>query len=100
MKVVWSVTALRDFDRLIAYIAARNPYAAARITTLIDRTARELGALQTGRQGRVAGTYEKIVSGLPYVMAYAIAPPPDADGVVILRIIHGARNWPPGQWPR
>jgi toxin ParE1/3/4 len=100
MKVVWSATALRVFERLIAYIAARNPDTAARIAALIDRTARELGALQIGRHGRVAGTYEKIVSGLPYVMAYAIAPSPAADGVVILRIIHGARNWPPGQWPR
>lgn len=100
MKVVWSATALDDFDRTIAYLAERNPNAAARVAERIDRTARALRALPTGRPGRVAGSYEKIVPGLPYIIAYAIGPPGSGNSLVILRVIHGARDWPSGQWPR
>lgn len=101
MKVVWSAAALDDFDRSIAFIAAKNPDAAARVADRIDRAARTLARLPTGRHGRVAGTYEKLVTGLPYVLAYALAPSPGGDDtVVILRVIHGARDWSPGRWPR
>ena len=56
--------------------------------------------MATGRPGRVAGTYEKVVPGLPYILAYAIQPLPDsAELIVILRTIHGARDWPKGKWP-
>jgi toxin ParE1/3/4 len=101
MKVVWSAAALDDFDRSIAFIAAKNPDAAARVADRIDRAARALGKLPTGRQGRVAGTYEKLVTGLPFVLAYALAPTSGGDdALVILRVIHGARDWPPGRWPQ
>jgi toxin ParE1/3/4 len=96
MKVVWAATALQDFEHAIAFIAERNPNAAARVAERIDRAARGLGAMQTGRPGRVAGTYEKVVIGLPYIVAYTVGP----AEIVILRVIHGARDWPRGQWPR
>jgi toxin ParE1/3/4 len=66
------------------------------VTERIDRAARDLGAMQIGRPGRVVGTYEKVVTGLPYIVAYAVEP----AEVIILRVIHGARDWPPGRWPR
>jgi plasmid stabilization system protein ParE len=98
MKVVWSEAALDDFDQLIAYIAERNATAADRVAAVIDRAVGRLGAMQTGRPGRVAGTYEKVVEGLPYIIAYGVTGARDA--VVILRVIHGARDWPAGKWPR
>ncbi|HXD47026.1 MAG TPA: type II toxin-antitoxin system RelE/ParE family toxin [Pseudolabrys sp.] len=94
MRVQWSIAALDDFDHAIAFIAARNPPAADRVTKAIDRAARELGRFQTGRSGRVSGTYEKPLPGLPYIIAYAID---RSDTVTILRVIHGARDWPPGR---
>jgi plasmid stabilization system protein ParE len=98
MRVIWSNAALDDFDQLIAYIAERNPVAADRVAATIDRSARRLGAMQTGRPGRVAGTYEKVVEGHPYIIAYVVT---DArDAIVILRVIHGARDWPADKWPR
>lgn len=96
MKVSWSASALHDFETAIAYIAERNPNAAQRVADVIDRAARELGRLQTGRPGRVSGTYEKVLPGLPYILAYAVR---ENEGVVILRVIHGSRDWPPGRWP-
>jgi toxin ParE1/3/4 len=101
MRVLWSAAALHDYSQLIATIASKNPDAADRVADAIEKTALELGSLQTGRRGRVSGTYEKIVPRLPYILAYAIAPTATADeNIVILHVIHGARDWPPGQWPR
>ena len=45
------------------------------------------------------GTYEKSVAGLPYVIAYSLAENAGAEAVVILCVIHKARNWPSGEWP-
>ena len=51
--------------------------------------------IPTGRPGRVPGTYEKSIAGLPYVAAYAR----QGEDVVVLRLVHTARNWPSGRWP-
>jgi plasmid stabilization system protein ParE len=98
--VVWSDSALDDVDALAAYIAADNPRAALRVLDRIEETIDNLAHMPTGRPGRVAGTYEKPVRNLPYIIAYALQPTPvRAARVVILRVIHGARNWPEGGWP-
>lgn len=99
--VVWSEAALDDMDDLTAYIAADNPVAALRVLDRIEDAAKRLGEMSIGRRGRVAGTYEKPVRRLPYIIAYAIrVPPTGREQVVILRVIHGARNWPDQAWPR
>ena len=98
--VVWSDSALDDMDSLAAYIAADNRTAALKVLGRIGRTVEKLSHTPTGRTGRVAGTYEKPVRGLPYIVAYAIQPKPrGGKRVVVLRVIHGARNWPEGEWP-
>jgi plasmid stabilization system protein ParE len=99
--VVWSESALDDLDSAIAYIAADNPVATRRVLDRIGTTGEGLGAVATGRPGRVAGTYEKSVRGLPYIIAYAIQPLAGGrERIVILRVIHGARNWAEGDWPK
>jgi plasmid stabilization system protein ParE len=46
------------------------------------------------------GTYEKSVTGVPYIIAYALHPARGSDeAVVILHVIHTARNWTPDAWP-
>lgn len=96
-SVLWSSSAVEDFDNAIAFIAERSPNAARRVAAGIDRTARDLGSIPTGRPGRVGGTYEKPVHGLPYLVAYTLTE--DDAVVVILRVIHSARNWPDESWP-
>jgi toxin ParE1/3/4 len=99
--VVWSENALDDTNELDTYIANNNPAAAGKVLDRIDLTAQRLGQLAIGRSGRVEGTYEKSVIGLPYVIAYAIRSLPGGmEQVVILRVIHTARNWPKGKWPK
>ena len=99
-RVVWAESAIRDLEGVIAFLAERNPTAAQRTVDQIERAGIRLGDMATGRPGRVAGTYEKVVPGLPHILAYAIQPLPDgAELIVILRAIHGARDWPKGKWP-
>ena len=98
--VFWAEDALDDLNSAIAYIAADNPPAALKVLDRIEATGEALGQVATGRRGRVAGTYEKSVRGLPYIIAYAIQPLPNGrERIVILRVIHGARNWAAGEWP-
>lgn len=99
-RVVWSEAALDDLDATIDYIAERNPAAARRVLEEVHSAAAFLGRKPIGRAGRVPGTFEKTVSGRRYIIAYAIDPTPDTgERVVILRVIHTARNWPAGNWP-
>jgi plasmid stabilization system protein ParE len=99
--VVWSESALDDADEIIAYIASDNPAAAVKVLDRLELTAQRLGRLAVGRAGRVEDTYEKSVVGLPYIVAYAIRPLTSGrEQLVILRVIHTARNWPKGKWPK
>lgn len=43
-----------------------------------------------GLPGRVAGTRELIVVGLPYIIVYRVT----AAAIHILHIFHGAQDWP------
>jgi len=56
---------------------------------------RRVGALDAfpyrGRAGRVDGTRELPLPGLPWVAVYAV----DDDVVTVLRLLHGAQAWPP-----
>jgi toxin ParE1/3/4 len=95
--VEWAETALTDLIVQVEYIAADNPEAAERVAATIRATGYALGEFATGHPGRVAGTYEKSVPRLPYIIAYALT---DSDKVVsVLRVIHTARNWSENQWP-
>ncbi|MBE0455385.1 MAG: type II toxin-antitoxin system RelE/ParE family toxin [Roseovarius sp.] len=97
--VRWSTDALTDLADQVAYIAAENPSAARRMADAIDKSALALGDMPTGRTGRVTGTYEKSVTGLPYILAYAITQAGGEETVAIVRVIHTARNWPAEKWP-
>ena len=99
-RVVWSADAGIEYRDIITYIARTNPQAAQTVGDKIRDSIESLAAMPTGRKGRVTGTYEKPVHGLPYIIAYALGD--DLTGheiLTVLRIIHGARNWPDEDWP-
>ena len=97
--VRWSTDALTDLADQVSYIAADNPSAARRVADAIDRTALALGDMPTGRPGRVTGTYEKSVTTLPYILAYAITQTGSEETVAIVRVIHTSRDWSAETWP-
>jgi plasmid stabilization system protein ParE len=94
-NVVWSVRALDDLALALDYIAEDSELNADLVADRIDATARSLGHMPIGRPGRVHGMYEKSVSRTPYIIAYALSD----RTVTVLRVIHGARDWPEGEWP-
>lgn len=97
--VRWSIEALEDLADQVSYIARDNPAAARRVADAIDRTALALGDMPTGRPGRLTGTYEKSVTGLPYIIAYVITQASGEEVVAIVRVIHTARDWAAERWP-
>ena len=89
-QVQWSDDALADLEQQIVHIARDNPEAARRVAQRMRETGDALSAFATGHPGRVAGTYEKSIAPLPYIIAYALS---EGDRVVtILRVIHTARD--------
>ncbi len=97
--VLWSRDALDDLKKRLIYIAADDPIAASRVVDRLRKAAAQLEDFATGRPGRVAGTYEKSVTGLPYIIAYEIVTRDAGEAVAIVRVIHTARDWPEETWP-
>ena len=97
--VVWSNAARDDYLGIIRFVAQANPDAAERVADTMDRVVANLGAMATGRPGRVTGTYEKVVPVLPYIVVYEVTDQPGGARIAILHVIHGARDWPDEGWP-
>ncbi|NTF08500.1 type II toxin-antitoxin system RelE/ParE family toxin [Agrobacterium rubi] len=92
MRVVWTKRALRELATIGDYIAEQNPRAAARIVRLIHKTTHDLLSSNPfiGRRGDIDGTRELVISGTPYIVAYAVS----GDDIQVLFVQHGAREWP------
>jgi len=75
----------------VEYIAADKPVAAAGVAQRIWDVSQLLADQPgLGRPGRVAGTRELVVPGLPFVLPYV----EDGNSVVILRVMHTSMRWP------
>jgi toxin ParE1/3/4 len=99
-RIVWSAVALDEFDGIIGYVARDDPLAADRVADRIERLIGTLADMPVGHKGRVAGTYEMVVSGLPYIIVYALGETPAGEQTLtILRVVHTSRHWPPDGWP-
>lgn len=74
------------------WIAHRDLMAAITVGDAIHAAVERLGRYpEVGRTGRVPTTRELVVTGTPYVVVYRV----DATAVLILRVLHGAQQWPP-----
>lgn len=91
MLVEWSRKALSNLDEAVEYIAADNPLAAATTAQRIWDFAQKLTDQPgLGRPGRVAGTRELVIPGLPFILPYV-----EKSGmIVILRVMHTSKKWP------
>ena len=89
----WRETARSDLLSIVDYISDDNPDAARRLKDEIEAKISKLPEHpKLYRRGRVAGTREMVVRA-NYVAVYA----EDARAVTILRVLHAAQQWPPGQ---
>ena len=91
MRLNWARDAANDLDSIEEYIGRDNPDAALRTLAEIVRQVEILTEHPgIGRPGRVEGTRELVIAGLPYVVAYLHR----GDTVTVLRVVHGAMKWP------
>ncbi len=90
-EVVWLSRARRHLTEIVGYIADDNPTAAISVKERIEQATAHLSTSpQMGRQGRIDGTRELIVAGLPYIIPHRLR----FGRVEILDVIHAARRQP------
>jgi toxin ParE1/3/4 len=91
MLIRWSTPATQQLAAAYEYSAADGEAAATEVANHIwdsvDIPARHPFA---GRNGRVPGTRELVISGTPFLVAYRI----EKNEVGILAVLHAAREWP------
>lgn len=86
----WTESAEADREELLDYIAQDNPLAAIKVGDEIERQIEGLLDFpEVGRTGRIDGTRELVITGLPYIVCYAVTD----KSITILRILHGRQQW-------
>jgi toxin ParE1/3/4 len=91
MRVRWTTDAADDLERICDYVARDRPEAARRLALDVVHAIEGLRAFPNcGRAGRVQGTRELVLTR-PFLAVYEVRD----EEVQVLRILHGARQWPP-----
>lgn len=91
MRIRWTRKALGNLEAAVKYMAADSPGNAREVAQKILDSIRLLsGQPGMGRPGRVIGTRELVIPGLPFIVPYA----EHDGGIVILRIVHTSMKWP------
>ncbi len=92
-ELEWVETARADLLAILDYISNENPDAAQRLKDDIEAKAGKLTEFpRLFRLGRIEGTREMVVWS-NFIVVYQ----EDAFTVRILRVLHAAQQWPPGQ---
>ncbi len=92
MKLIVRDAAACDLEKIYDFIAQDSSANAQHVVTRIHDAI--LKSIRTfpmiGRTGRIPGTRELTVSGLPYIVVYKVEAEPEA--VIILSVVHGAQS--------
>jgi len=93
VRIRWTVPAARALEAIVDHVAADDPRAADRIAQRIRNAVEQLGEHpKLGRTGRVRGTHELVIHGLPYVVPYRIR----RGEIQVLSDYHTSRRLPDG----
>ena len=91
MRVRWTSPAAEDLYRIVQHIQQDSLTHAADVAkTLYDGCANLRRFPRAGRKGRIEGTRELVFPGLPYIVVYRV----EDQVVELVRIYHGAQDWP------
>jgi len=91
LKIFWLEKAAIDLEQAYEFILFDNPPAAENEATKVLEAVELLSINPAlGKAGRVAKTRELVVAGTPYIVIYHVK----SSRLEILRIFHGARQWP------
>ena len=90
MRLRYTEQAREHIGAIFGFVHERNPTAATQIIARIRLAAERLVQFpRMGHVGRVPGTHEWVVRGLPYIVVYQVM---DPDEVLILGVYHGAQD--------
>lgn len=91
MRIRWTKPAARTLESIQDYIAKDKLQVALEVAQRIRVAVSQLEEHpKIGRTGRVRGTYELVVYGLPYIVPYRIK----KKEIQILSVYHTSRKWP------
>lgn len=91
MNIVWTNQAIADLNHAYDYVCQHSPEAAEAIIERIENALEALSSFpEMGRQGRITGSRELVISKTPFILPYRIR----KNRIEILGIIHGNRRWP------
>jgi toxin ParE1/3/4 len=91
VRIRWTEPAAIALERIQDHIAKENPRAAFEVAQRIMIAVSQLEAHQKlGRTGRIRGTFELVMHGLPYILPYRIK----NNEIQILSVYHTSRKWP------
>ena len=95
MQLKWTDLASQDLDQIEAYITEENCLAVAIDVVLKVVDTAELVLLShpsAGRSGRVKGTRELVIDGVPFILIYRCLE--HLSQVQVLRVLHDTQQWP------
>jgi plasmid stabilization system protein ParE len=91
MRMIIEESAIADIDGLAAWVAKDSPRGARSTVEKILKTIECLNLFpDLGHKGADDGTYERNVSGTPYIVVYEVRKKPSA--VLVITVVHGARD--------
>jgi toxin ParE1/3/4 len=92
MRIRWTQPAVLNFTHICDYTEEPHGTATARNLALqIQQAITRLAEFpRMGRLGHKTGTREIVITGTPFLAVYRIR----EDVIQILRILHGAQQWP------
>ena len=91
MRIRWTPEAVNDLEQIGRHILRQNPSVARTVIRTITDGIEGLKKFPNlGRAGQVENTRELVVPSLPYIVVYRIK----QENVEILRVYHGAQDWP------
>jgi len=91
MQLRWTASAANDLEVIAEYLFEKSPQNAAQLIRKIYEAPSSLTSYPNlGCLGKKDGTRELVLAPLPYIVIYQVA----GDTVFVLRILHGAQDWP------
>lgn len=90
MQVRWTAPAAQDLKEIVQHIRRDSVETARSVAKTIFDAANSLDLMPNrGRPGKITGTRELVMPGLPYIIVYQVS----SSAIHILRIFHAARDW-------
>ena len=91
MRIRWTSAAVTDLENIGQYLKERHPTLAQPTVERLYDAAQSLTKFPyRSRAGQLPGTRELVTAPLPYIIVHQVSDPV----IHILRILHGAQDWP------